>query len=195
MPRPRRDGSPTASANRRKLNDLYLKKLKPQERAFIIWDAYQRGLAIAVQPSGHKSWKCIYSFRGRPRWFHIGDAAAIDLSDARKLASRVMFQVAEGKDPAAERNAERGKGVFEDLATRYVEEYAKRKNRSWKQADALVRKHLLPSAPGNARRGTTSGSARRWRSVAIERERATARRSLKQFVYGMPAVKSEAWGI
>src|ERR1019366_3036735 len=64
--------------------------------------------------------------------------------DARKLAHRIMFAVAEGKDPAAKKKAERSKGTFEELATRYVEEHAKRRNRSWKQADALVHKHLLP---------------------------------------------------
>jgi integrase len=55
-----------------------------------------------------------------------------------------MSQVADEKDPAAERKATRSKGTFEELAKRYVDEYAKRKNKSWKQADALVRKHLVP---------------------------------------------------
>lgn len=144
MPRPRRDGAPAAAPRKHKLSDIFINKLKPRDRAFVVWDTQQRGLAVAVQPTGHRAWKCIYSLHGRPRWYSIGDAAAIGLSDARKLASRVMFQVAEGKDPAAERKAERSKGTFEELATRYVEQYAKRKNKSWKQADALVRKHLLP---------------------------------------------------
>jgi integrase len=144
MPRPRRDGTAAAAPRKRKLSDIFLKKLKPQVHPFVVWDTQQRGLAIAVQPTGHKSWKVVYSLHGRPRWYSIGAAAAIGLADARKLASRVMFKVAEGKDPAAERKAERSKGTFEELATRYVEEHAKRKNRSWQQADALVRKHLLP---------------------------------------------------
>lgn len=109
-----------------------------------MWDSHQGGLAVVVQPTGHKSWKCIYPFHGRPRWYHIGNADAVGLSDARKLASRVMFAVAEGKDPAAERKAERSKGTFEELATQYVQQHAKHRNRSWRQADALVRKHLLP---------------------------------------------------
>ena len=144
MPRPRRDGKPAAEPRKHKLSDIFIKKLKPQAHPFVVWDLQQRGLAVAVQPSGRQSWKCVYAFHGRPRWYSIGDVAAIGLSDARKLVSRVMFQVAEGKDPAAERKAERSKGTFEELATRYVEEHAKRRNRSWKQADALVRKHLLP---------------------------------------------------
>jgi integrase len=144
MPRPRRDGKPPAEPRKHKLSDVFLNKLKPQDRPFMVWDTHQRGLAITVTPTGHRSWKCIYPFHGRPRWYHIGAVAAVKLSDARKLASRVMFQVAEGKDPAAERKAQRSRGTFEELATRYVEEYAKRRNRSWKQADALIRKHLLP---------------------------------------------------
>src|ERR1019366_1291157 len=140
----RSDGTLAAAPNKRNLTELYIKKTAPRERTFLVWDTFQRGLALQVRPSGHRAWKCVYTHHGRPRWYHIGNAAAIGLSDARKLARRVMFQVAEGKDPAAEKKAERSKGTFEELATRYVEEYAKRKNKSWKQADALVRRHLIP---------------------------------------------------
>ena len=85
-----------------------------------------------MQPTGHKAWKCIYAFHGRPRWYHIGDAAAIGLADARKLAANVMFEVARGLDPQAQRKAERSLGTFEDLASRYLE-YSQRKNRSWRR--------------------------------------------------------------
>ena len=144
MPRPRRDGTPAAPANRRKLSEIFLRRLKPRDRTFVVWDTHQRGLALMVQRTGRKSWKCVYTMGGAPRWYHIGDAAAIGLADARLLASRVMFAVAEGKDPYADRKAERSKGTFEELAERYVDEYAKRRNKSWRQAAALVRKHLIP---------------------------------------------------
>jgi integrase len=145
MPRPRIDGAPAAAPNRRKISETLILRIRPKpERSFAIWDTFQRGLCLLVQPTGYKSWKCVYQFHGRARWYHIGDAAAIGLADARKLASRVMFQVAEGKDPLAERRAERGRGTFEELATRYVEQHAKKNNKSWRQADALVRRHLIP---------------------------------------------------
>jgi len=128
---------------KRKLSEIFLQKLKPQAKPFLVWDDYQKGLAVRVQPTGHMSWKCIYPFHGRPRWYHIGDVAAIGLADARKLAARVMFQVAEGKDPAAEKRAERSKGTFEELAANYLE-YAKKKNRSWQQADNLIRRYAHP---------------------------------------------------
>jgi integrase len=48
------------------------------------------------------------------------------------------------QDPQAERQAERSKGTFEELHTQYLEQYAKKKNKSWHQADKLVRRNLLP---------------------------------------------------
>jgi integrase len=68
----------------------------------------------------------------------------VPLSDARRIAAGLRVAVAEGRDPVAERQAERGAGTFAELADRYVNEWAKRRNKSWAQADALVRKHLLP---------------------------------------------------
>jgi integrase len=55
-----------------------------------------------------------------------------------------MLEAAEGKDPVAERKAQRTQGAFEELAARYLETYAKRKNKSWRQAERLVRRNLLP---------------------------------------------------
>jgi integrase len=135
---------PKRAARKQKLTELSIRKLKPEPTAYLIWDTYQRGLAVRVQPTGARAWKCIYSHHGRPRWLHLGDAGAIGLADARTLAAEAMLAVARGKDPAAEKRAERGAGTFAELAERYVEHYAKRRNKSWAQADKLIRRHALP---------------------------------------------------
>jgi integrase len=129
--------------NKRKLTDVVVQSLKPADKKYLVWDLRQPSLAVSVQPTGHKAWKCIYSYHNRPRWFTIGDVAKIGLADARKLARGVLLQVAEGKDPAADRQAQRTADTFTELATRY-REYARKKNKSWIQADKLVTKHLLP---------------------------------------------------
>jgi integrase len=146
MPRPRLDGTPGGAPNKRNLSDAFLRSVKPDpERVTVVWDTKLPGLVVTVQPSGRRAWKYVYTVRGRgARWYHIGDAQAIGLADARKLASRIMFDVASGKDPHADRIAKRGNGTFEELADRYLNEHAKKKNKSWKQADFLVRKYLLP---------------------------------------------------
>jgi integrase len=111
----------------------------------LVWDDLQRGLALQIQPSGYRAYKLIYRFHNRPRWYHIGAADAIALADARKLAAKLMLEVIQDKDPAAEKRAERGTGTFAEVAHRYVEEHAKRRNKSWRQADTHVRRYLLPA--------------------------------------------------
>jgi len=144
MPRPRRDGTKAASPTKKNLSDTFLRKLKPSDKTFVVWDARQHGLAVMVQPTGHRAWKCVYRHRGMARWFHLGNANAIHLTDARRMAAKIMVQAAEGKDPAAERKAERSRGTFEELANRYRDQYAKKKNKSWAQADSLIRRFLIP---------------------------------------------------
>jgi integrase len=135
---------PKRPAHKRPFTELLIRRLKPKAAAYVVWDTHLRGLAIRVQPTGAKAWKVIYSRHGRPRWLHLGDANAILLADARLLARKAMLAVAEGKDPAAEKKAERGAGTFAELAAKYVEQHAKKHNKSWRQGEALVSRHALP---------------------------------------------------
>jgi integrase len=144
MPRPKKDGSPAAAPDKRKLSEVYLQRVKPKDHAFCTWDTDKPGLAMLVQPSGTKSFKFVYRLRGRPCWYHIGNAATIGLADARKLVIELAYRVSKGEDIIATRKAERDAGSFAELAARYVEEYAKKNNKSYKQAEALVQRHLLP---------------------------------------------------
>jgi integrase len=143
MARPRRDGAASAPPNKQKLSHFHITNLRPREKPYTVWDVTQKGLAVVMQPTGNAAWKCIYSYHGRPRWIHLADVKAIGLAAARKLASEFMYQVAQGKDPAADKRAARTADTFEDLATRY-RKYSQTKNKSWSQADKLVRKNLLP---------------------------------------------------
>jgi hypothetical protein len=125
------------------LTELFIRKVKPEFRPFKVWDAKQRGLVLQVQPSGHRAWHVFYRHHARPCWFFVGNASSIGLADARKMAVRVALQVAEGKDPAAERKAERSAGTFEELHECYLEQHAKKHNKSWRQGDALIRRRVL----------------------------------------------------
>jgi integrase len=137
-------GNVKHAPRRQRLTELAVRKLKGKSSTYLIWDTHQRSLALRVQPTGRRSWYVVYSRRGRPRWLRLGDAGVIGLAAARELAVETLLAVARGKDPAAERRAERGRGSFEELAQRYVETYAKRRNKSWAQADTLVKRYLLP---------------------------------------------------
>jgi integrase len=125
-----------------KLTTFYLRGLRPQPKPFLVWDPETNGLAIQVRPNGGRSWKFIYSQHKRVRWFHIGDGRAMSLEEARQRARKLRVQVDDGKDPQALKLARLSAGTLEDVAGRYLE-YAKTKNKSWEQADRLVRNHLL----------------------------------------------------
>ena len=110
MPRPKR------AALKRRLTELSVRKLKPKSD-----DVPDLGhpAARARDPGAadrRSGLEVIYSRHGRPRWLHLGDAGAIGLADARTLAAEAMLEVARGKDPAAEKRAERGAGTFAELA-------------------------------------------------------------------------------
>jgi integrase len=144
MPRPRRDKQPPRETQRRKLTDRIVKTAKPEATRILIYDELQHGLALSVEPTAHKSYKLVYTFHGRPRWYNIGDVRSIGLAQARKRAKELLAAVVLGTDVQAEKARQRQAGTFGEVAERYVEQYSKRNNKSWKQADALVRTYLLP---------------------------------------------------
>lgn len=122
--------------DKRKLTDIIVRK---EQKRGLIWDTHQRGLVLRIR--ARKTWQCIYRANGKVRWYRIGDAGAIGLADARVMAAEIMLAVAKGGDPAAERLAKRSSGTFAELASRYVEQHAKKHNKSWKQAEQLVRRY------------------------------------------------------
>jgi len=138
--RPQRDGTKARAPRKTKLTTFYI-KTAPKG---LTWDTEQKGLALMVEPTGHKTFKVVYSFHGRARWYHLNAVNAIALSDARKMAGEIMIRVMRGEDPQAERRAQRSAGTFAELARRYVDEHAKKHNKSWKQAADLVQRLLVP---------------------------------------------------
>jgi integrase len=128
-----------------RLMPLTVSRLAPKAKAYLVWDANMRGMAVRIQPTGHRSYVLVYRYRNKPRWYHIGATDQIGLAEARKLAAELMLRVLKGEDPQTDKQAKRGNGTFAELATRYLEEHAKRKNKSWQQADKLVRRNLLPT--------------------------------------------------
>ena len=145
MPRPRNDGTPAAPANRKKLTDRFVRSITPEIRRVVHWwDTAAPGLFVAVHETGRQSWRVGYRINGRPVGLKIGDARSISLADARKIAARIALEVAVGKNPVAERRAERASDTFAALAERYVREWASKRNKSWRQSDAIIKRSLLP---------------------------------------------------
>jgi integrase len=137
MSRPKRDGTAARAPNKRKLSAGFMKKPK----AGNYWDTQCRGLCLRVLPSGKKSFAYVYGFRGRSRWYTLKDVT--HLKAARDMVDGDLRpKVSQGKDPAAEKKADRNAGSFGDLAQRYFEDYAKRETKTWQTARRIVDNHL-----------------------------------------------------
>ncbi len=74
-----------------------------------IFDAKSGRLALMVTAAGRRSWYWCGRVKGlvRPVDYHIGDADAVPLADARRIAATVAAKAAEGIDPRAERDSAR----------------------------------------------------------------------------------------
>jgi integrase len=195
MARPRQDGLPPRVPYKRKFTDSFLNNLAPDKtRNFLVWDLKLSGFALAVYPSGMKVWKCIFPFGGRTRWYSIGRADQIDLKNARKLAADVLLKVAKDIDPQAERRAARSQGTFRELAEQYVEQHAKKHNKSWHQASKLVQRFLVPRW-GSLQAGSISRSDVKSVIAGIASESVASQTLAHGSAIFSWAVKEESFGV
>jgi integrase len=87
----------------------------------------------------------MYRCHGRLRRYTLGTYPALSLADARQLATDARHSVAHGGDPAAVLKADRQAPTVAELATQYLDLYAKIHKRSWR-GDARALDHdVLPA--------------------------------------------------
>jgi len=128
----------------RNFTDANISDLEIKRKKYDVRDTKLPGLRVRVEGSGTKTFYFVYSLRGRQRWYRIGPAA-MGTGVARQMAKELIGDVARGRDPHTERTAERGGATFAAPHIRYLEEHAKKNNKSWKQAEALIKRHALPT--------------------------------------------------
>jgi hypothetical protein len=70
--------SAKAEAHKRKLTELFVRKAPPRDKAYLVWDEYQHGLALRVQPTGTKSYGRLLRLRSRILLcFHINHSETV----------------------------------------------------------------------------------------------------------------------
>ena len=107
------------------LTDIALKALRPEPRPYKKSDG--GGLFILVQPDGKKFWRLAYRFAGKQKLLSGGRYPLIGLKAARAWRDASRDQLMRGRDPSAERKADRellGTNVsnsFEEVAREWLE--------------------------------------------------------------------------
>ena len=90
------------------LTDPAIRKLAARAERYEVADSDEPGLRLRVYPSGARAWSYWYRRSdGATRRMKLGKYPGLTLAKAREQARRHSVAVADGKDPAAKRDAER----------------------------------------------------------------------------------------
>jgi integrase len=134
---------------RLRLTDRTIRSLKPAEEGQVdYFDDVTRGFGVRVTRKGEKSFFTMYRFDGRLRRHTVGRYPDLSLAEARSKAKDVFHAVAHGRDPGAEKHAQRRAETFDQLAEVYLERHAKRRKKSWKEDERILNYDLLPAWRG-----------------------------------------------
>jgi integrase len=125
--------------------DRFLRTLKPGALAVEWFDEDTRGLSLKLNPGGAATWYFNYTRRADAmrRRVQLGKLSALGLKDARLRATKMAGLVADGRDPAGDRRAERDALTVADLVDQFFDQYAKEKRTGKRQHQMLV-KDVLP---------------------------------------------------
>ena len=102
------------------------------------------GLSLRVTPKNTRTWSLLYRTNGVQKRLTLGRYPAVGLADARELAQDAQRTVAKGGDPVGVKRAARQALTFGELATEYIERYAKVEKKSWPEDQRQIDANLLP---------------------------------------------------
>src|SRR5690348_2694677 len=117
------------------LTDRTIRNTKPDVKPIRLFDG--GGMYLEIAPSGGKWWRLKYRHGGKEKRLSLGVYPDVGLADARERRDAARRLIADGKDPSAERKAE--KREAKGRAANSFEAVA----REWygKQAHAWVETH------------------------------------------------------
>jgi integrase len=131
------------------LTDFAVQKAKPKPEGYEMSDGGQRGLRLAVHPTGRKSWVVRYRHPVTGKSRKLTLQPGLGLAQARKLAADAMFAVAQGTDPIDGRRAEKQaavaatEGTLAAITKQYLD-IAASKLRSHDFYKGVLDRHILP---------------------------------------------------
>ena len=135
-----RSATQRAVLTQRRLADL----MPPASGRRYVFDAKTPSLAIMITEKGSKSWYLVKRVKGRPVRTRLGGWPDVNVEDARRLAADALGEIANGRDPHAERKGVRREATLSDLWEQWLEIHAKPHKRSWKEDERMYAVYLAP---------------------------------------------------
>ncbi len=167
-----------------------IRAAKPRATKYEVRDDMVTGLALAIQPTGVRSYFPARMVRGRRRYATIGSAEAMTIPEARREARRLIASYIE---PAREDSGPRTPG---HPMTAFAEEFLDCQAHRWKPRtretnSRIVRKDILPAFGGLTVDGITVEQVRDWFAATSDRS-GIANRAMP--VLSMMMRMAELWG-
>jgi integrase len=115
---------------------------KPAKGRRYVYDTKVEGLAVCVMASGAKTFYVYRWHQGRPVRILLGKFPVMSVEQAQKAARAKVGEMAEGRDPAAERRRQREEATLAELWESYLELHAKPRKRTWKDDERQYNKYM-----------------------------------------------------
>lgn len=126
------------------LSDTAIRRSKPAEKPYKLSD--QHGLYLLVKPSGSRLWQYGYRFEGKQKLLSLGQYPVRSLAAAREKHMAARRLLADGIDPAAQKQADKHGSTFEDVALRWLEHWRGGvTQRHAEMVESRLRADILPS--------------------------------------------------
>ncbi|SMO38324.1 tyrosine-type recombinase/integrase [Fodinibius sediminis] len=122
---------------KKRLNEQFLRNLKPQEKRVEYYDQHfikdgqlkkkgVKGFLVRLTKAGNKYFYYNYWFDGKAKKYKIGSYPDIGVSKAREIARELSFQVDRGIDPQAEKKKRKqvpDTKTFKEISEEFKEKY------------------------------------------------------------------------
>jgi hypothetical protein len=131
-------------------------RIHTNEKRTVIWDSKVDGFGLRVSPNGSKTFVFVYRFpRGRSGkvcWYKIGTLGDFSPETARTEAAILRGDYLRGIDPMARIRQQRAdhaaeqaapKKLVDAVVTEFINRYAQRHNRSWKETQRILTRHIV----------------------------------------------------
>ena len=117
---PRHQVMPIINLTKKTLDEL---PLPPDGKRVFYRDSVIPGLGVRVTSKGVKTFIVYRKVEGKPQRTTLGRYPTTKIAQARKKAEQINGQIAEGKNPNAEKRRARGELTLGELYARYRDDY------------------------------------------------------------------------
>lgn len=130
-----------------KLTDAAVRRLAPPKQGQTeYWDTLVSGFGLRLSYAGARAWIVMTRLHGKQIRLTLGKYPAMELPEAREAAKNAILMAQKGDDPRETKRQKKKafKNTIRPIAERFIERYAKPKNRNWKETQRIFDREIFP---------------------------------------------------